>query len=161
MWRKWLLPNSDLSVGRDCVSVRQRSSRRERVCASHPLVPDSELGLLASQFHTRSATCRIVPLTSSPCFASWTMIGLPASPPSLTWVTSGSLPWIDQPVDGRDDAWVCNVPNTSRCRSEAARSNLAGLPNSSRGVEQDPQVKCDILSKRPMIYGEGEDQLRC
>jgi hypothetical protein len=58
----------------------------------YPRTPTFSLGRDASQSHTRSATLRIVERTSSPSGEDWVMTGRPASPPSLTEVTRGTLP---------------------------------------------------------------------
>lgn len=49
-------------------------------------------GWFSSQSQTSDPTFFMVSRTSSPCFPLWTMTGRPSSPPSLTCVTSGTLP---------------------------------------------------------------------
>jgi hypothetical protein len=56
----------------------------------YPLIPTGDIGRLLSQSQTDVPTLLITSRTSSPSGPLCTMIGLPASPPSLTCGTSGS-----------------------------------------------------------------------
>jgi hypothetical protein len=115
----------------------------------HPLMPTVEIGRLLSQSQTPLPTPRITSLTSSPSEPLCTMIGRPASPPSLTWGTSGICPTSSQLFAATEHQ---SLPSTGKFRSDDALRKFLGDPNNSCGVEHEEHLKWDMLSSRPAIY---------
>jgi hypothetical protein len=115
----------------------------------HPLMPTVESGRLLSQSQIPLPTPRITSRTSSPSEPLCTIIGRPASPPSLTWGTSGIWPTSSQLFAATEHQ---SLPSTGKFRSDDALRKFLGDPNNSCGVEHEEHLKCDMLSSRPAIY---------